>query len=564
MTLADRPGAVDSRRLLVVGVTFVVAFCSIAYELVYSELLRVFFGGTVVRYSITIGLFLSSLGVGAFLYNYFDPPDRRFFHVEVALAAAGPLGLVYVFALNVLAPIRPPVVADAVLVASHLPVVAVGVLSGTEIPFLTRLFRGTDDVAARGTDRDVESGSAPSPEREPAPDGGRDTSAFSTVLGIDYVGSLAGTVVWALVLYPTLGLVPAVFLLGLLNAAAALVFYAWYAPGARVALVVCLLLTASYVGALAADDRVEETLTDAYLSDRIEEEYPPGAVDVTVSERFTTRYQEVFLYERDRQQFDRPETCLRLDMQLQLCDSWVASYHTGLVDVPMTAFENPRNRSVLVVGGGDWIAVDRLRAYGVQVDQVDLDGEFMDYTKSHPFFRQYHDDAYRYDRLNVTVGDAYTYLQRTDREYDLVLLDLPGARSDDLLPVYSVEFYQLLRSHLTDDGFVVTWRYSPYQFTRHNQAYLTTVRAAGFEYHREYSVRDDLRDDPGQELGEGFYLFSPDSGPSLSPNRSERAAVRRHPEWYTGEWDPIPEYRGVRPNSVFHPNYDIIVGRRTP
>ena len=52
------------------SLTLLVAFCSIVYELIFSQALTVIFGGTVIRYSMTIGLYLFSLGIGAFLYNW--------------------------------------------------------------------------------------------------------------------------------------------------------------------------------------------------------------------------------------------------------------------------------------------------------------------------------------------------------------------------------------------------------------------------------------------------------------------------------------------------------------
>lgn len=524
-----------SRRSLLLGVTFVVAFCSIAYELVYSELLRVVFGGTVVRYSVTIGLFLFSLGVGAFLFDRLDPDERDFFRVEVGLALVGPLGLVYVVLLNAAIVPRPwtggidPLLAQGLLVLSHLPIVLVGVLSGLEVPFLASMI-------------DTEG------------------SAFSEVLGVDYVGSLAGTVVWALVLYPSLGLVAAVFLLGLLNALAALVFRVRFVRGGRALLAVCLLVTAAYGGVLLVDDRVEDSLTRTYLSSEIRSEYRQGQVEVSIREQFNTRYQEVVVYERRRATFDEPETCLRLDMQLQLCDSWARSYHAGLVDVPMTVFEHPRDAKVLVVGGGDWIAIDHLRQYGVAIDQVDLDRQFMEYAKDNPFIAKYHDDAYEYDRLNTTVADAYDYLRRTDKQYDLVVLDLPGARSDGMLPLYSEEFYTLVRQHLTDRGVVVTWAYSRYYYPRHRKVYLNTVRAAGFTRYVSYRAYTDLRSTAGPEVAEAYYLLSPGPTPALHPNRSESAYVRRYADRYADEvWRPTPHYDGVAVNSVFHPNYAIIV-----
>ena len=61
-----------SKDFLVTGLlTVIVAACSIIYELVYSQALTVLYGGTIARYSITIGLYLISLGLGSFFFNSF-------------------------------------------------------------------------------------------------------------------------------------------------------------------------------------------------------------------------------------------------------------------------------------------------------------------------------------------------------------------------------------------------------------------------------------------------------------------------------------------------------------
>lgn len=45
--------------------TLVLAFCSIVYELLLGQSLSAFMGNTVLRYSVTIGLYLFSMGMGA-------------------------------------------------------------------------------------------------------------------------------------------------------------------------------------------------------------------------------------------------------------------------------------------------------------------------------------------------------------------------------------------------------------------------------------------------------------------------------------------------------------------
>lgn len=574
-------GLVTDRRVALAA-TFVVAFCSIAYELVYSELLTVFFGGTVLRYSITIGLYMFSLGVGSVFSAQLGEPESNFLRTEVYLAIAGPAGAVAIIAINSLPSITFAGKEPLVLALSHVPILVVGLLSGFEVPLLTDLVADREETIFASLGRLY-------PRRivraglgvfftvaEP------DERSFSEVLGVDYLGSLAGTVVYAVVLYPRVGVVVTVFALGLLNAVAALAFAAWTLSGSaltlsrptagrwRTVLVVGLLLTGTYAGVVSQPGAVDRAVTTTYLERTIEGEFPAGTADVETRSYDTTAYQTVLTYERDLQGHNGTETCLHLDRAVQFCDTWIDSYHSGLVDVPMTMVGDPASSvsangsssgvDVLLVGGGDYIAVDHLRAYGASVDQVDIDGEFLEMAREREFFRQYHDDAHEYDRLNTTTADAVTYLQETDETYDLILLDIPGARSDDTLPLYSSEFYALLREHLTDDGLVVSWVYPRGDSPAHNRAYTTTVREAGFDRYLPYYVYDDLDGDDRLDPGERFYVLSDGPTPEPDLERAESEYVREHAaafdEW---QWRSLPRYRGVEPNSVFRPNYDIIV-----
>ncbi len=76
------------RHFFVYFITLLVAFCSIVYELVYSQTLTIVFGGTVQRYAITIGLFLFFLGLGSFYYKFLNSKKdfQNFIKVEIILS----------------------------------------------------------------------------------------------------------------------------------------------------------------------------------------------------------------------------------------------------------------------------------------------------------------------------------------------------------------------------------------------------------------------------------------------------------------------------------------------
>jgi spermidine synthase len=583
-----------TQTFTLLAITFVVSFCSFAYEFVYSELLTVMYGGTVTQYVITVGLYFFSLGIGSALSDDLSSGrSSNFFRTELYLAAAAPAGFVLIVALNsVTLPTWIPHAFDWIL--ARLPVIVVGFLSGFELPLLTRMIGEIESDSIHLLPSSMRSlfdwlytgGQWCLSRLWHIETGDGTRSGLSVVLAIDYIGGLFGAVIYARVLYPQLGLVPTIFVLALLNALAALAFVVRFSDRSwgilanesshsisalvshesRVLVAVCLLLTIGYAGAVVNHEQVDHQITELYLEHGIETEYQADTMDIEITYQETTKYQHIVRYRRtwvgngSNPYFTgSTETCLRLGSAVQLCESWADSYHNGLVDVPMSMYEHSPETDVLVIGGGDWIAINHLRKYNVSIDHVDIDPQFMQHAKQAPFLRKWHDDAYTYSRLNTTVGDGYAYLRQTNQKYDIILLDIPGATDDDLLKLYSIEFYQALRNHLEDDGVVVTWAYSGNVYPQHHKAYVNTVRAAGFTQYVPYWAWEDIDSDGQTERVERFYILAPEE---RAPLRflQETVYVRTYSERYSDlQWWPVPHYDGVRINSIFHPNYDIII-----
>lgn len=609
-----------SEQAALLGVTFVVAFCSFAYEFVYSELLTVMYGGTVTQYVITIGLYFFALGLGSALARDLDMDNpANFTRIEAALAAAAPAGFLFIIALNTLGMFEAfPFAVTSV--AARLPVVIVGLLSGFELPVLMDLMRRVQEDTeyspmfggglatraarrARGGVRALLGVVFITRDRDDEGDAQHDSerSSVSLVLAMDYLGGLAGAIIYAKVLYPKIGLISTVFALALLNALAAIVFVARFSAvgledhqtsirattGARVG-VALLVLTTGCAAAVSQQESVDSAVSEFYLEDKIEDEYPKGKMQAEITYQQTTDYQRIVEYQRTWQGKDSnwwgqngSETCLRLDSAVQMCESWADSYHSGLVDVSATAMgwadtnSTASPKDVLVVGGGDWVALNHLRQYNVQIDHVDIDKEFMQYAKENEFFASRSNKSWQSPKVNTTVGDGYTFLTQTQKNYDMIILDIPGIRDDGLLRLYSQEFYSQLSSHLKPGGVVSTWAYSRYSAPEHHRVYMSTVKAAGFDSVMPYWAYDDLDSDGDTEHVERFYLLSkadiqgattagqPIPSSETVQHRlatSENAYVKQYRSQYRQlNWQRVTGYKGVRPNSIFRPNYGIIV-----
>lgn len=166
-------------------IIFILAYCSIVYELVLAQSLSAFLGDTVLRYSTTIGLYLASMGIGAFLCRGRIVADSIYsiVKIEILLGVIGGFSVVYLYLLDILSPFE-----SMFFILSHSLIIAIGILTGFEIPLLIEIRRR---------------------EKE---------GTTNSVLGVNYIGALSGAVIFPILLLPTVGVLTTAFLTGSLNA----------------------------------------------------------------------------------------------------------------------------------------------------------------------------------------------------------------------------------------------------------------------------------------------------------------------------------------------------------
>ncbi|HEX7829257.1 MAG TPA: polyamine aminopropyltransferase, partial [Thermoanaerobaculia bacterium] len=165
----------------------VIAACGLIYELLAGTVASYVLGDSVTQFSLIIGLYLSALGVGAWLSRFIDRDlAAKFVDVELAVALIGGLSAPLLF-----------------LGFSRLSwfqfflyavVFVIGTLVGLELPILMRILKEELDF------KDL----------------------VSRVLSFDYIGSLIAAVLFPMFLVPRLGLVRTSIVFGLLNAAVGL------------------------------------------------------------------------------------------------------------------------------------------------------------------------------------------------------------------------------------------------------------------------------------------------------------------------------------------------------
>ncbi len=434
--------------------TATVAACSILYELLLAQTLVALLGNSVLRYSVTIGCFLGALGLGAILCESRRDAGAlwsRLARVELALSVLGGLAVPLFYLFDVIQSFfyfgggaldHSAWVPVLFMVATHAVIIAIGMLSGFEVPLLLAL----GEARRRGSTH--------------------------RVLGVDYLGSLVGSLLFPIALLPVLGVMTTGFLVALANGVACLAIAARALPRRRLlapALVTLgLALALPYSSALELRflekhyfpgdiSDAQDLLPHAELLHELERERSPYQSVDTFRQAHPDQWFADLISARRRRRPDYPDDFwLYLDGEYQLFSGCDEFYHEWFAHAPIQlAGELPRE--LLVLGGGDGLLLAELLRYE-QVESivhVELDPVMRRLAREHPALATMNARPDLDPRVTSVQGDALSWLRRHRRRFDAIYIDMPLVRDYDHSKVYSREFYGMVRAHLRPRGFVM-------------------------------------------------------------------------------------------------------------
>ena len=482
----------------------IIAACGLIYELLASTVASYVLGDSVTQFSLIIGLYLSALGVGAWLSKYLDRDlAARFVDIELGVALCGGLSAPLLFiAFSRL---------DWFRLFLYGLVFIIGVLVGLELPILMRILREHLDFK----------------------------ELVSRVLSFDYLGSLFAAVLFPMFLVPQLGLVRTSIIFGLLNALVGLYGTFLLRPligavsflRARAVVVIIVLLVA-----FAQADRLTSWTEDDLYTDEI--------VYATSSD-----YQRIVVTS------GRAGFNLFLNGNLQFSSADEYRYHEALVH-PAMALSAPSR--VVILGGGDGLALREVLKYPSvkKVVLVDLDPKMTALARSFEPLADLNRHALRDPRVEVVNEDAMIWIARRGEQFDKAIIDFPDPNSFALGKLYTTRFYRLLRSRLTPDATLAVQATSPLYARQSYWCIIRTMEAAGLAVRpdqatvpsfgvwgfalaqfRPFAAPDHITV-PARFLDDAMlasmFVFSPDMAPvPVEINRLDNQMLVRY---YENEW----------------------------
>ena len=417
-----------TERLLLLT-AFIISGCSLCYELIIGAISSYISGDTVWQYSITIGLYMAAMGFGSYISKYI----RRnlydwFIGIEVIIGLIGGLSATFIFLANLY--------LEAYQVVMYVSIIGIGILVGMEIPLLARIL-------------EVERGDL--------------RYTLSSVFAFDYMGGLAGAVVFPLLFLPHLGYLATAFLCGVLNVAAAGIVIGTHYRKLRLRRVwrsVVIVLTLGLFTGVAFAGNISKYVEGGLYRD-------------TIIFSTQTEYQKIVVTRH------KDDVRLFIDGNLQFSSSDEYRYHEALIHVPMAQVQNPRR--VLILGGGDGLAARELLKYeGVEITLVDLDKAITDLAATNPVLTEINEHSLVNSRVTVINDDAFKFLEHTENTYDVIVVDLPDPNNTTLAKLYSNIFYRLGYRALGENGVMVVQSTSPYYATKTFWSIYKTLESEGF------------------------------------------------------------------------------------
>lgn len=436
----DRTGSGNRRQIAaLIFSAFISGLCSIIYELLIATTASYFLGDSVKFFSLTIGIYMASMGVGTYLSKFIDREIlARFVAIELALAGLGGLSipiLYFAYAWT------------GLFIHAYLFLtIAIGMLIGLEIPFLTRLMDRYNPLKVN----------------------------IANILSFDYFGALVATIAFPFVLLPFFGIYQSSLLFGFANMSIGFamlrVFGAEIGAGARRLMRLTIALTGLLTAMILLSHYFLKYWDQALYEDRI-----------VYAEQ--TRFQRIVLTR------DRGDLRLYLDGNLQFSSVDEYRYHEALVHVPIS-LTSVAPRRVLLLGAGDGMAARELLKYPdlQQIVIVDLDPRMVALGQGNPYVSALNGNSLRSPKVKIVFADAFGYLQENTEPFDMVIADLPDPNNNALARLYSKQFYQLVHRSLAAGGVFVTQATSPYYAPRAFWSIADTVRAGGFANIYPYHV----------------------------------------------------------------------------
>lgn len=469
--------------LLFISVALIAA-CGLIYELVAGTLASYLLGDSVFQFSTVIGGYLFAMGVGSYLSRFISRGlVGRFVSIELMVGLVGGFSSAALFLAFAY--------TQGFQLILYAVVIAIGILVGLEIPLLMRILKNRLEF------------------RE----------MVAHVLTFDYLGALAASLLFPILLVPKLGMVRSALLFGLINAGVALwsTYLFRHELGARTFLrAACVVVLVVLGVGMAGAEKITQAADNNLYADEV------------IFAR-DTRYQRIVLTKW------KDDVRLFLSSHLQFSSRDEYRYHEALVHPGLASL--PGARRVLVLGGGDGLAVREILKYPdvESITLVDLDPEMTRLFSTHPYLVTLNRHSLTNALVHVINADAFVWLDRSIESYDFIVVDFPDPTNYSLGKLYTTAFYRLMAKHLSAQGLAVVQSTSPLFARQSYWCIVETLKQAGLKTYPYHLYVPSFG-----EWGFALAGLNPYEPPSRLPERLRYLSASTVPQLFQFPNDMLP------------------------
>jgi len=424
------------------GIAFLLAFSSLSYELLIATKLSRLLGEGIFVYPGCLGVFILFMGLGSF-FRYRQSQDdisaslKSLIFIEFQLVVLGYLSILFINVFQAY-------VIDHLVWLLFLGLVIagwIGYLTGQELPLIFR-FCGSLQLGQK---------------------------QIRTLLLFDYLASFFSSVAIALYLFPTFGIYKSSIIISFCNFLAIPLILVLMKPIQMVFYRMTSAALIFFMGIYAASSVYADSLENHLIRNI----FSYGR-NIVLLEKKYTRYQQVLLFMERKDGKIIRESTDEIEAHPENYNLWATlngstqffnelgtptdAYHTYLVD-PFVALI-PETKDVLILVGGDGLPARQLLRHDSvkRITMVDIDGEWVDFTRKHPFMRLNSHEALSDPRVNIHISDAFRWVARAQHEgeaFDMILIDFPESVNLAAIRVVSIQFMHDLKRILKEDGVIV-------------------------------------------------------------------------------------------------------------
>ena len=409
---------------------FATGISGIVAEYLLATLATYFLGDSIFQWTMIVSVMLFSMGIGSLMSRKITKELLfKFLTLELLLSLLASFSVVIIYYVA-------GYFKGYVTFYIYFLSISIGILIGMEIPLVTRINDSYEELKRN----------------------------ISSIMAMDYIGSLIGGVFFAFWGLPRLGLTYTPFVVGGINflVAMSLFIIIWKKIERKKSALILSTITAVIL------------LVGLFTSDEVKRFSEQKRYKEKIIFQEQTRYQNIVITQKK----DVFWLFINGNQQLSTLDEYV--YHEALVHPSIHLAKD--KKKILILGGGDGcVAREALKYKEVEkIVLVDLDSVMTDIAREHWVLSELNHESLDNSKVTIINADAFTWLENQQEKFDVIIVDLPDPKSIDLSRMYSKEFYWVCRANLAEGGSIVTQAGSPMFATEAYECINLSMKAAGF------------------------------------------------------------------------------------